>query len=178
MLRSIFNNPRRAEWTGEWKQLKQQKSVLKAKIPQRLSNYQSPAPPQTPNIISVSQNKHGKKIETREHEDGLQKSKLLFHLNPNSIALLNLPERKFIDVNEASLQMFCFSRDEILGKTIDELNIFVQPEKRQKILEQLIKHGHVENCESEFRRKDGTTFYGIFSGKSLSIGGKNVFSLL
>ena len=136
------------------------------------------SPPETPNSISVSQNKHGKKIETRDHENWLQKSKQLFHLNPASIALINLPGKKFIDVNEASLRTFGFSRNEVIGKTSDELNIFVQPEKRQNADKKLMKQGYIDHCELKFRRKDGTILDGIFSGEIIEHQGEKCFLIV
>ena len=84
--------------------------------------------------IPVSKKKNVKKIKKSEHDNLLQKSNLLFRLNPNPISLLKLPEKKYVDINEASLKTFGFSREEIIGRTNDELNIFVQPEKRQTIV--------------------------------------------
>jgi PAS domain S-box-containing protein len=117
--------------------------------------------------IPVAKKKNVKKIKKSEHDNLLQKSNLLFRLNPNPISLLKLPEKKYVDINEASLKTFGFSREEVIGKTNDELNIFVQPEKRQTVVEQLLKQGYFDNFELKCRRKDGTILDGLFSAETI-----------
>jgi PAS domain S-box-containing protein len=154
------------------------KTSTKSKSKNTSTSKQINRTPKISERISVSQDKHGKKIKTRNREGWLQKSKQLFHLNPASIALISLPEKKFIDVNEASLRIFCFSREEVIGKTIDELNIFVQPGKSRKAEDQLIKHGYIDNNELKFRRKDGTILDGIVSGEIIEHQGEKCFLII
>ena len=124
----------------------------------------------TSEIISV--NNPVKKIRPHKNEDWQQKSSLLFQLNPASIALISMQERKFTDVNEAFLKTIGFSRKEVLGKTGEELNIFVQTEKIQKYLEQLLEQGFFDNCELKIRRKDGQILDGLFSAEIIECQGK------
>jgi len=128
--------------------------------------------------ISLSQDKDSKNTKTLNHEGWLQKSKQFFRLNPASIALISLPDKKFVDVNEASLRTFGFLREEVIGKTIDELNIVVQPEKRQKAEEQLIKCGYIDNCDLKLKRKDKTILDGIFSGEIVEHEGEKCFLIV
>ncbi len=73
--------------------------------------------------------------------------------------------KKYIDVNETVLRTFGFSRQEVIGKTGDELDIFVEQEKRQIALTQLTQQGYVEIFEMKFRRKDKTILDGLFSAE-------------
>ena len=124
------------------------------------------------NIIPFAKNKPVKKIKTHENEDWRQKSSLLFQLNPASIALISLQERKFTDVNEAFLKTLGFSRKEVLGKTSEELNIFVQLEKINTSLEQLLEQGYFDNYELKIRRKNGQILDGLFSAEIIERQGK------
>ncbi len=126
-------------------------------------------PSKTPNI---------KNIETCHPDGWLQKSKQLFHLNPDSIALINIQDKKFTDINEAFLRTFGFSREEVIGKTTEEINIFVQPEIRKKAAQQMMKDGYIDNCEAKFRRKDGTTLDGVFSGEIIEHQGEKYFLMV
>jgi len=112
--------------------------------------------------ISFTKNNPVKKIRTHKNADWQQKSSLLFQLSPASIALISAHERKFTAVNEAFLKTIGFSRKEVLGKTGEELNIFVQKEKIQKSLEQLLEQGCFDSCELNIRRKDGQILDGLF----------------
>jgi len=111
-------------------------------------------------------------VNKRRHDNLLQKSHLLFKLHPTPICLLKLPERRYIDINEAALKTFGFSREEIIGKTNDELNFFVQTEKRQKLLEELLRKGIFDNWELKCRCKDGTILDGLFSAEIIENNGQ------
>ncbi|KUG23372.1 response regulator/sensory box/hdig domain protein [hydrocarbon metagenome] len=122
--------------------------------------------------VLISKNKNIKKNNAHEMEDWLQNSNLLFKLNPSSIVLMNLPGREIIDINDTSLKTFGFSRKEVIGKTSDELNIFIQQDKREQVVKKLMKQGYIENCEMKLRRKDGKILEGIFSAETIKHHGK------
>ncbi|MEN6420860.1 MAG: PAS domain S-box protein [Smithella sp.] len=115
--------------------------------------------------IPVSKSKNIKTAEKKGHDNLLQKSNLLFRFNPAPISLLKLPEKRYVDINEAALKTFGFSREEFIGKTNDELNIFAQQGKRQKAMEQLMTQGYFDNYELKCRCKDGTILDGLFSAE-------------
>jgi PAS domain S-box-containing protein len=77
---------------------------------------------------------------------------------------------KFIDVNETFLKTLGFSREEVVGKSISELDIFLQPEDRLHGLRMLEEGGDVRNLEVPVRTKDGSILYGLFSGDNIMIG--------
>jgi len=118
--------------------------------------------------ISASKNKNVKKNNSHEREDWLQNSNLLSKLNTASIVLMKMPEGTLIDINETSLKTFDFSREEVIGKTSDELNLFVHQDKRKKAVEKLMKQGHIENCEMKFRSKNGKIIDGLFSAEIIN----------
>ena len=112
-MRHTFNNPQSAEGMGRIKTVEDaKKSKRKTSSTSVRSSIVN-----TLNIIPFTKNKPIKKIKTHKNEDWRQKSSLLFQLNPASIALISLQERKFTDVNEAFLKTLGFSRKEVLGKT-------------------------------------------------------------
>lgn len=104
--------------------------------------------------------------------DLLQESELLFHLNPAAMALFSLPDRKCIDVNDASLKMTGFTREEVIGKTSDDTKVFVCTQDEKKALKELFEHGHFINYEIKIRRKDGKIIDGLFSAEIIEYNGK------
>ena len=99
---------------------------------------------------------------TREQES-LQKFNRFFNSNPAPMAVSSLQERIFTEVNDAFLSTLGYSRQEVIGKTAKELDLFNNTEKLQKIAEQLQAHGSLANCELEVKCKDGTIIDGLFS---------------
>jgi PAS domain S-box-containing protein len=94
------------------------------------------------------------------------------------MALVNLPDNKFVDVNESSFKTFGFTREEVIGKTSEELNIFVHPEKIKEAARQLLASGYIENRELKVRRKNGTILDGLFSGEVIEHDGGKYYLII
>ncbi len=99
----------------------------------------------------------------------------LFNGSPTPMALTELPERKFTDVNQAFLRALGYSREEIIGKTGMELGLYAVPEKHRELGGRLRAEGKITDCELQVRRKDGSIIDGLFSGELIRSGGKEYF---
>jgi signal transduction histidine kinase/CheY-like chemotaxis protein len=67
--------------------------------------------------------------------------------------------------------MFGYSRLDVVGKTTDELMAWVRESEECDYLTQLRENGYIHNYEAELRRKDGSIFKVLLSGKLLDIAG-------
>jgi PAS domain S-box-containing protein len=101
-----------------------------------------------------------------------QKFKAVFEHSPITVALTSIPEGTFSDVNKAFTEMFGFSREEVLGRTTVELEVWRYDSARNSCLQQLKDSGAVQNFEAEMRRKNSEVFTVLFSGVLLEIAGK------
>jgi two-component system cell cycle sensor histidine kinase/response regulator CckA len=102
-----------------------------------------------------------------QEQAAMEKFNRLFRSNPASMAVSSVSDARFTDVNDAFLNTLGYSREEVLGKTSAELDIFVQPEQRQALAEQLKARRRIAECEVKVRRKDGTVLEGLFFGELL-----------
>ena len=87
----------------------------------------------------------------------------MFNNNPALMAISNL-KNEFVDVNSAFIEKLGFSRDEIIGKTTEELQLFPDSGKQKQMAEFLKNVGSIKNMEIEVRKKDGQLIDGLFSG--------------
>ena len=67
---------------------------------------------------------------------------------------MNTREGKILDVNQASLDLLGYSRDELIGMNVRKL--YVHPEDRGVFQREIERQGSVRDYELKFRRKDGT----------------------
>ena len=88
----------------------------------------------------------------------------LFNNNPALMAINNLADNKFVDVNTAFIEKLGFSRDEIIDKTSEEIGLFDDDQKHKETADMLGKVGRIKNVELKVRKKDGQMMDGIFSG--------------
>ncbi len=86
-----------------------------------------------------------------------------FTLNPMGMAITTIEEGRFIEVNESFLESTGLAREEVIGKTSEELELFNPPEQRQKIIDALKRSGSARNIEVTVTIKNGKLVQGLFS---------------
>ncbi len=96
--------------------------------------------------------------------DARQRFESSFRNNPALMAISSIPEMKFLDVNAAFLTTMGYCREDVIGKTSIELDLFPDSVQQAKLGEQLQRDGHVEDCELYVRHKNGRLLTGLFSG--------------
>jgi len=99
----------------------------------------------------------------------------LFSRNPALMAVSTPGDRRFVEVNEAFLRKLGYSRDEVIGKTGDELGLFPRSERQKEAGMQLSESGSISDIELDVRRKDGTVLHGLFSGEVIESRGEPLF---
>jgi PAS domain S-box-containing protein len=110
-------------------------------------------------IIMINQRSNA---ETREAKEQFE---LIFHTSPDAALVTRANDGIIVDVNEGFTALSGFTRDEAIGKSILDINIYKNPADRQKIIEILTAKGFCENYEALFQRKDGSQLTGVMSAK-------------
>ena len=106
----------------------------------------------------------------RESEE---KFRLAFHTNPDSINLNRVSDGLYVDINEGFTRLMGFTREEVIGKTSVELDIWVDPKDRDLLVAGLQSVGYVDNLEARFRRKNGEIGIGLMSARVLRMNQDN-----
>jgi PAS domain S-box-containing protein len=114
-----------------------------------------------------------------EKEAQLQMLARLFNENPMPMALSDISDNRFIDINDAFIEKLGYSRVEIVGKTSNELGLFVNPSQRRHLSQLLLQEGRLREAEVQVRRKDGKVLEGLFSGGIVdNQGSKNLLTVM
>lgn len=95
----------------------------------------------------------------------LQRFNSIFRNNPALMAVTSLPDRRFSDVNEAFLNHLGYSREEVIGKTIDELDLFPETRSQRHLVSRMLREGHIRDVELKIRSKNGTIIDGLLAGE-------------
>ncbi len=113
-----------------------------------------------------------KRIELALRESE-KKFSTLFNLAPVALSIASLPNGAYIDVNQTWLDLLGFtSKDEIRGKTSEQLGLNPEPPQRETILNQFKQKGFVRDAEAAFKKKSGEHGTVIVNIDVLEIGGQ------
>ncbi len=114
--------------------------------------------------------------EHKQAEEALRESEeklsAAFRSSPQAIAITTVKEGRFIEANESHSRVTGYTRQELIGRTSDELNIWVNPEDRKRVLRILKEKGRIYNEELEFYTKSGEIQDSLFSAELINIGGE------
>lgn len=88
----------------------------------------------------------------RKSEEQLYK---IFSTSPDPISISTCDEGRFMEVNNACLDITGYERHEIIGRTVDDLKIWVCPEERARLVQNVREKGSLHNYEASLRFKYG-----------------------
>jgi PAS domain S-box-containing protein len=112
----------------------------------------------------------------RQAEDALRESEekysMLFSSSPDFISVSDMETGMFYEANEGMRDLFGYSRDEMVGRTVSDLDMWVNPVDRARVLEEIRKNGRCLGFSIKFRGKDGRIFDATISSKAVDFGGK------
>jgi len=76
---------------------------------------------------------------------------------PIIVAIIRSKDAKYLEVNKVFCEFTGYTREEVLGKTPVDINLFVNPEDQKRFIQKLKNEGSVSNFEVQYRMRDGTT---------------------
>jgi PAS domain S-box-containing protein len=97
---------------------------------------------------------------------------IAFRLSPDAMAINAVPGHQFLEVNDSFTRLFGYTRDETIGRTALELNLWVDPDHRAKVMAKLLEESEVREEEFYCRTKSGETRILQFSGKLIEQDGQ------
>ena len=83
-----------------------------------------------------------------------ERFKIAFRSSPHPVIITELASGRCLEVNDASLKLFGYERDEVIGQTTITLGIWPTLDDRARFFEQLQKEGAIRNREVSLRTKD------------------------
>ncbi|MHB8164270.1 MAG: PAS domain S-box protein [Methanoregula sp.] len=94
-----------------------------------------------------------------------------FYANPALTTVSTIDDGRFLDVNTSFLETLGYSRDEVIGRTVSDLGLYVDPAQRDLIISQIRETGKASNVEVKIHRKNRDVMDGSLSAFSIDVGG-------
>jgi PAS domain S-box-containing protein len=91
-------------------------------------------------------------VALRRSEEKFSKS---FHHSPLAVSLATTNDDRYLEVNHTFEQLTAWGRDEVVGRSPLDINLWVDPDRRFTFLKNDGTHGNVRDPEVRIRRKDG-----------------------
>lgn len=94
----------------------------------------------------------------------------VFNASPLAMGISRMTDGRYVDVNDAFLELFGLRREETLGGTSLELGLWPQPEQRAALVKKIRQSGAVSGFEAAFRRRTGEIGSLLISARSINLG--------
>jgi len=118
----------------------------------------------------------------KEVQSALRESELkfrtIFDHSPVAIAIKNAYDGKLLDVNNAWQEIFGYTKEEVTGRTVKELNLYIQNEDYEKNSAILNEQGKIVNKTFLFRKKSGEIVHVLYSAEHITLNGKACFLVM
>ena len=109
--------------------------------------------------IDVTERKRAEQVVHRSEERFFK----IFRSSPAAIGISTINDGRLIDANERYLEFFGYRREELVGRTAAELNLWVDSQELYQVITRLLAEKSVQHVEARFRRKSGEIRHALLS---------------
>lgn len=99
---------------------------------------------------------------------------LAFANSPAALALTRFVDGLFLDVNDTWLVLNGYSRDDVIGRSAEDIQVWPTAEARARFVQELRGTGFLHWREQDFRTKSGESYTAQVSAQVLSVQGEKV----
>ena len=105
----------------------------------------------------------------RQSEERFSKA---FQLSPSVLAIVNLATRTFIAVNDSFLTTTGYTLEEVIGRPVDELELWLDAADLMRVGTVLRQQGRLRNLELNYRHKSGSVGTALVSAETIELDGQ------
>ena len=123
--------------------------------------------------FSATAESNPRKQAEKSLRDNEPRFSIFFHTSPLPIAISRLSDQRLVDVNEAWETVTGFSREESIRHTPTELHIWVDPDARERLVNELREKNRVNNLHFQVRQKSGAISDMLLSAERIELAGES-----
>ena len=109
----------------------------------------------------------------KKDESALKESeerfRVAFDTSPNATAISEIDSGIIVDINASFSRFSGYQKKDVIGKSALEINIWVDPKQRDKLVSMVRDSGEVINMEADFRDSNSRIKTGLVSAKIISL---------
>ena len=124
-------------------------------------------------ITCIRDNTERKRAEEKLR-DSEERFSTVFRSSPMAIAISRFKDNRLIDVNPAWQKMTGYAREEAIGQSTMELDLWIDPSERDRLVRTLHEQGTVHDHEFRMQRRSGEIMRGLMSAEAVHMGGEEI----
>lgn len=105
--------------------------------------------------------------------DSEAKFSTVFHASPFGITLSTLDDGLLVDVNPTFLKLLGYTPEQVIGRTSEEMGIWVDPSERDRLMKAMRRDGRVQNAEVRVRTSSGEIRTLLASAELITLSGRS-----
>jgi PAS domain S-box-containing protein len=128
-----------------------------------------------PAVLATAYDITARKYSEEALRESEEKFSIAFHSSPAAMVISEFKDfytAHYLDINDALLKIVGYQREELIGKPIIDLNLWVDISERTKMLSVLQESGSVRNFVMQFRQKSGEVGRALLSCEKINLKGK------
>ncbi len=130
------------------------------------------------NVLGIIQDITEQKLDQNKIIESEEKFRTIFNRSPIAIGIGDFSAGIMYDVNPAWLQLFGFTREEVIGRSIKDLLLYENIEDDEQILKELKEHRQIINKLFHLRNKSGDTATILFSSDFIPLNDKQALLVM
>jgi PAS domain S-box-containing protein len=127
--------------------------------------------------IQVTLDVTKRKLAEKQLQESNMRFSTVFYASPIAIGISRMDNGRYIDVNDTFLELFGYTRAEVLGHTSQELELGAIAGEREAMLEEL-REGGVRQFEAAFRHKSGRVGHLLLSAEFIELAGQRLLMVM
>ncbi|WP_334187982.1 PAS domain S-box protein [Noviherbaspirillum sp.] len=124
----------------------------------------------TVRLLSIAEDITDKRQAEEDRMASEAKFSGAFECNPDGIAIMRLDNGKILDINTAGIKITGFSREETIGKSSVELNLWAEPAQRMILFARLGRERTVSEFQWSMQTKAGDIRKCVVNGTVFEVG--------
>lgn len=122
-------------------------------------------------ILGISYEVTPRRVAQEALRQSEEKFSRVFHASPIPLSITRLSDGQYIDVNESFLERLGFRREEVIGRSSQELGLWSSLDDHEKMMRMMDEKRSLRNFETKFRTKSGEIGTTLLFREIIELGG-------